>query len=274
MITFNDILRSASIDPAGVRLVRHEDASKGASRVYATWRQGASGRHLVEEYQQLQGREVFDVGDILASFAVTPRPRRDTVFIGLFRVLGVKSVAHATDPIYGHAFGPAFAYDIKGDPSLADYVGRLVIDWGAGTRSWVQRASRQDKPVLSIQEIEPPPWPGFAHFCVDIEDVPGLYPNWQEVLRTVKGIYLLVDVNTGDQYVGSAKGEENLLGRFMNYAVTGHGGNVELRGRKGARYRVSLLEVVDLSLPDQRIEAIEGVWKKKLMSREFGLNRN
>jgi len=60
----------------------------------------------------------------------------------------------------------------------------------------------------------------------------------------------------------------------MEYASNGHGGNVELRVRRGARYRVSLLEVVDMSLPDQRIEALEAVWKRKLMSREFGLNRN
>ena len=37
---------------------------------------------------------------------------------------------------------------------------------------------------------------------------------------------------------------------------------------------MSLLEVVDLSLPDQRIEEIEAIWKAKLMTREYGLNRN
>jgi hypothetical protein len=60
----------------------------------------------------------------------------------------------------------------------------------------------------------------------------------------------------------------------MEYATKGHGGNVELRARREARYRVSLLEVVDMSLPDKRIEALEAVWKSKLMSREFGLHRN
>ncbi len=60
----------------------------------------------------------------------------------------------------------------------------------------------------------------------------------------------------------------------MAYAQTGHGGNVELRRRKGARYQVGVLEVVNLALPDRRIEEIEAWWKHKLLSREFGLNRN
>ena len=80
--------------------------------------------------------------------------------------------------------------------------------------------------------------------------------------------------DSGEQYVGSAKGQESLLGRFLDYAETGHGGNVELRNRPTARYRVSLLEVVDLSLPDKRIEEIESIWKQKLMTRDHGLNAN
>ena len=274
MITFNDILRSEAIDPEAVRLVRHEDAGKGASRIYATWRQGDLGRRRFEEYQRGQSREVFKIGDLLASFCVTPKPRRDTVFVGLYRVNGVKEVTRAIDPIYGHTFGPAFRYDISRVSKLVDYIDRLVIDWGRGTRSWVQRAARQDKSVVSIVNTEPPPWPGFSRFIENVDDIPGLYPSWQEFLAKVKGIYLLVDHETGEQYVGSAKGDESLLGRFKSYAKDGHGGNVELRTRKGARYQVSLLEVVDPSLPDETIEYIESVWKTKLMTRKFGLNRN
>jgi hypothetical protein len=74
--------------------------------------------------------------------------------------------------------------------------------------------------------------------------------------------------------VGSAKGEESLLARFLDYAENGHGGNVELQNRPNARYRVSLLEVVDLSLPDKRIEEIESIWRDKLITREHGLNRS
>jgi hypothetical protein len=60
----------------------------------------------------------------------------------------------------------------------------------------------------------------------------------------------------------------------MAYARTGDGGNVELRRRKGARYQIGVLEVVNLALPDRRAEEIEAGWKHKLLTREFGLNRN
>lgn len=94
---------------------------------------------------------------------------------------------------------------------------------------------------------------------------------WQEVLKSVKGVYLLVCKETGKQYVGSAKGEESLWGRFLDYARTGHGGNVELRQRGSRQYRVTVLEVVN---SDTGIERVEEAWKQKLMSRKFGLNKN
>lgn len=44
---------------------------------------------------------------------------------------------------------------------LSDYAGHLIIDWGRGFRSWVQRADRQDKPVLEIRkEVREQPFPG------------------------------------------------------------------------------------------------------------------
>jgi hypothetical protein len=45
--------------------------------------------------------------------------------------------------------------------------------------------------------------------------------------------------------------------------------------RNGRRnYQVSVLEVVDKNTPDDTIEQIESYWKNKLLSRQFGLNRN
>jgi hypothetical protein len=63
----------------------------------------------------------------------------------------------------------------------------------------------------------------------------------------------------------------------MNYAAGGDGGDVALKAvaRDGRRnYQVSVLEVVDENTPDDAIEQIESYWKNKLLSREFGLNRN
>ncbi len=272
MITFNDILLAEGINPATVKLVRHQEGGRRGMIVYATSRQ-PDGRAKVEEYQSVQSRKVFEVGGLIASFIVTPRG--DTLFFGLYRVNGIDTCeAGHRDPIFGDDATGKNLYDLAYDDRLALYEGRLSIAWGGATRSWWQWAARQPKPVVAIREPDDPPFPGFASFVCDLENVPGLYTSWQAILRAVKGIYLLVDRETGEQYVGSAKGEESLLARWISYAQDGHGGNVGLRPRKGAKYQASVLQVFDITSPDQRIEEIESMWKQKLGTRVHGLNRN
>lgn len=74
MITFNDVLRSAGVDPAGVRLARHQDTRTPRRSIYATWK-SPGGPEQVEEYQAVQDRNRFEVGGFVASFLVTPPPR-------------------------------------------------------------------------------------------------------------------------------------------------------------------------------------------------------
>ena len=54
-------------------------------------------------------------------------------------------------------------------------------------------------------------------------------PSWQTALGNQKGVYLLIDSKTGKQYVGSAYGQDMLLGRWEQYIKTSHGGNKELK---------------------------------------------
>ena len=269
MLTFNTILRSEGVDPTKVRLVRHQDNRAIVSCTpYNLWRAG-DGR--LELYQRIQRREVFEIGSTLASFVATPAD--ETLFVGLYHVDGIGVAPPGTiDPVIQAERAGFHLYDIQRKELLSDYVGHLVIDWGKGFRSWVQRADRQDKPVLEIRkEMREQPFPGFTHFCWDIDQINAVPLRWQEVLKSVKGVYLLVCNETGKQYVGSAKGEESLWGRFLEYARTGHGGNVELRRRGSKGYQVTVLEVVN---SDTGIERVEEAWKKKLISRKFGLNKN
>jgi len=268
MLTFNTILREAGVDPKHVQLVRHQDNRMGRITPYNLWRAG-EGR--LDTYQQIQSRKVFSVGGLLASFVATPA--NDTLFVGLYSVDAIGKVSPGTiDPGTGtEPDAHCNYYDIKKDNRLADYVGHLVVDWGTGFRAWVQRAVSKDKNILEIRrEVKEEPFPGFPQFCWDIDQITAVPLSWQAVLKAVKGVYLLVCKETGQQYVGSAKGEESLWGRFLQYS-NGHGGNVELkrRGKKG--YQVSVLEIVN---SDHRIEQVEEAWKQKLMSRQFGLNRN
>ena len=273
MLTFNDLLELEGIDTARVRLVRHQDNRLGPGRMYEAWR---NNREAFEAYQSVQGRDVFGVGDLLASFVVTEA--RKTVFVGIYRVNHVGTCPPGSiDALLKHDVSGYVRYDLQLLEDLADYRDKVVIDWGAGARSWHQRATRQAKPVIEIAEQYEPRFPGFREFVRPVDEVPSLPNGWQQVLRSVKGVYVLVDVDSGQQYVGSAKGADSLLGRWMDYAAGGDGGDVGLKAaaRGGRRnYQVSVLEVVDASTPDDTIEQIESYWKNKLLSRRFGLNRN
>jgi hypothetical protein len=273
MLTFTDLLALEGIDTAHVRLVRHQDGRLGAGRLYGSWR---NDRDAFEDYQSVQSRDVFPVGDLLASFVVTDA--RKTVFVGMYRVVGVGTCPPASiDALLKQDVSGQFKYDLQLVDDLADYKDMVVIEWGAGTRTWIQRAANQPKPVIEIAQQYEPKFPGFRVFIRPVDEVPSLPSGWQQVLRSVKGVYLLVDVDSGQQYVGSAKGADSLLGRWLDYAAGGDGGDVALKAAAsdGPRnYQVSVLEVVDASTPDETIEQIESYWKSKLLSRRFGLNRN
>jgi len=213
---------------------------------------------------------VFDVGNLLATFVATPT--NDTLFIGLYRVDGIGIAPQGTiDPVLQAERGGLYLYDIHRQEQLSDYVGHLIVDWGKGKLAFVQRAGRRDKPILEIRkEVKEEPFPGFTYFCWDIDEIVSIPLTWQSVLKSVKGVYLLVCKETGKQYVGSAKGEESLWGRFLDYKRTGHGGHIELKRRGRHPYQVTILEVVN---SDAGIERVEEAWKKKLISVKFGLNK-
>lgn len=271
MLTFNDLLALEGIDPAKVRLVRHQDRRLGPGRLYSAWR---NDRDAFEAYQSAQSRNVFSAGDLLASFVVTEA--RKTVFVGMYRVQNVGTCPPGSiDRLLKTDVSGKFRYDLELLDALTGYQDMVVIDWGAGTRSWVQRAAKQPKAVVEIAQQYEPRFPGFREFVYSVDQVPSLPNGWQQVLRSVKGVYLLVDVDSGHQYVGSAKGADSLLGRWMSYASGGDGGNKGLKtaAKRGPRrYQVSVLEVVDENTPDTTIEQIESHWKNKLLTRRFGLN--
>lgn len=273
MLTFNDLLNLEGIDSARVRLVRHQDGRLGKGRLHEAWR---TDRQAFESYQSVQSKDRFPVGGLLASFVVTEALK--SVFVGIYQVNEVSTCAPGSiDVLLKHDISGHYRYDLELLNELEPYRNRVVIEWGPGVRSWVQRADNQPKPVVEIAEQFEPRFPGFREFVRPIAEIPTLPNGWQQVLRSVKGVYLLVDLDSGQQYVGSAKGADSLFGRWMEYAANGHGGNVHLRAAAAAgrpRYQVSVLEVVDENIPDTTIEQIESYWKNKLLSREFGLNDN
>jgi hypothetical protein len=195
MLTFNDLLALEQLDSTEIRLVRNQDGRLGRGRMYEAW---GNDRPAFETYLSVQSKDRFPVGGLLAEFVVTEAQK--TVFVGLYRVDGVhRWPAGSTDPLLNHDISGKFRYELTLRDELAGYQDRVVIDWGAGARSWVQRAANQAKPVIEIAEQFEPRFPGFREFVRPVSDIPTLPNGWQQVLRSVKGVYLLVDLDSGRQ---------------------------------------------------------------------------
>lgn len=272
MMGFHVFLAHAGLNPAEVKLVRHQDARyPGRPTPYQLW---CANDGRFDAYQRIQSRERFKHATHIASFVGTPL--NETLFVGLYEVGGWSSPPLGLrDPISGEDISKFYFYDLTLTPLLSEYHGRLIIDWGAGYRSWVQRAQHQDKPVLEIhRHTGEPPFPGFMEFREHLHRLATVPFAWRTALGAVGGVYLLACVNTGKLYVGAAYGEGGFWRRWEDYVATGHGGNMLMKELPTAEYQVSILEVASSSASPADVIAMESRWKAKLLTKAFGLNGN
>ena len=123
-------------------------------------------------------------------------------------------------------------------------------------------------------------FPGYDKVRVSWEELSRVITKegWKTALQNQKGVYLITDISNGKMYVGSAYGENMILGRWRSYVRTGHGGNVELKKinfehiKKNFEY--SILDIFKSTTDDQTILTRENWWKSVLKTREFGYNKN
>lgn len=275
-IGFNTLLKEAGLNLGDVRLLRHKDqrASKGRSP-YELWRDNRQQFELYQSTQSFENRSKLSA-PYWASFVVSPSD--ETMFVGLYSVK-YQGVINQDRPMPHmdeiDKAGSGDTYDLKLEKTLSDLIGRLIIDWGAGERAWIQRADRQNKQVDELRrEFKEPEFPGFLNFIEPLSKIEKLPKSWITALQSTKGVYLLTCPKTKEQYVGSATGESGFWQRWQDYVQNGHGGDVALKSRDASDYQVSILEVAGTALTAVDIIKMEVRWKLKLQSREMGLNRN
>lgn len=277
-LRFNMLLASEGIVPVDVRLLRHQTVGPRGRTPYGLWR---DDRAAFELYQSAQAadprRQAIFAAPYWASF-VTP-PDGETLFVGLYQTRRLGPAGpDLINPLTGQPASSAGPYDHYACtllPQMSDYIGRLFIRWGEGTRSWVQRADNQDKEIVALaREFSEPEFPGFSQLIQPLSEIETMPPSWKAVLRASRGVYLLACPRTREHYVGSAYGSDGFLGRWEAYVANSHGGNAALRIRDPSDYVVSVLEVAGSTATADNIIALEARWKQKLLSRDIGLNRN
>lgn len=113
------------------------------------------------------------------------------------------------------------------------------------------------------------------------EVVANKYSDYYKPLSAVKGVYMIIDGNTGKQYIGSAYGDEAIYSRWANYATTYHGGNLELiklYEECGEEYfnqfNFFILRILPKKTLVDDIIAAENYYKERYLTRKYGLNAN
>ena len=83
-----------------------------------------------------------------------------------------------------------------------------------------------------------------------------------------------MDKSSGEQYIGSAYGENGIWGRWQTYASDGHGGNLDLKNLDPQNFQFSILWETLKSTPIENVIRVESQFKENLGTRVHGLNNN
>ncbi|WP_179379161.1 GIY-YIG nuclease family protein [Jannaschia marina] len=165
-------------------------------------------------------------------------------------------------------------FDLRLTDFMAEMQGRLVIDVRL-TPNYVRLAEKLRAPVTAIHaesafDAAPPDWREMRPTAGMLGALP---ESWARRLAEWRGVYLIVDTADGKRYVGSAAGEENLLGRWRQHVTGEIGVTVGLRDRDPRRFRFSILERMSPDATPGEVSRREQTWMDRLETVRFGLNR-
>ncbi len=280
----NDILRKHDIDLSRTIVMRHRPDESGLRKilpwmvhehpsVFNAYQQAHSGA------QEEAMRKIAGNGWIASFFGFTPG---EAVFCGLYRIRGYQEInydrfwkipenlilrEHGLPEWVRKDLPKGLWFDLQLDTSCySEWIGKLVIGWPGGERSWWRRAEKNVFPVLRISGESNfaqgmPDWRQLVLPWKELDLIPA---SWKAALKEWRGIYLIRDMQDGLCYVGSAYGQTNLLGRWLEYAKNGDGGNKLLKLRQPDQFQFSILERLGPDLDPQDVVAVENSWKKRL----------
>ena len=279
ILYFSDVLRKVGLDPAKVKLIRHALTDKGFKSCY--------DKNMVLEYTRQQKSGFSKNYDYWCVF-ISGKGTLAKLF-ACYRVgNSVPDTPDAMPKDFPHPEwfqGENAYFDLEHIDLLKDYEGRLTIDWGNSARMWHQKGTTE-KPIVAIQADEKKVFSGFENLILTYDELkeivenPTIYEAWHTALSSVNAIYLIVDQETGKQYVGSAYGKDGLLGRWSCYVNSLHGNNKLMKElicaypERYHHFQFSILQILPKTVTDDEVIQTESLYKKKLLTVPFGMNDN
>jgi hypothetical protein len=289
MLDFNKLLELAAIAPNETLIVRHVPVEQSLRRVLP-WLV-VERPDLWLSYQRIQWRtleKAMTSARYIASF-IGQEPVNAT-FAGMYgigesKVLDLEGYRSFPGNSELEELGmtgrsgdmpDCLGFELEPLPHYLDWVGRLTITWPKPYQQWWRWGGRGEFPVATIEAESRfvrgmPDWKELVLRWTELGCLP---TTWKAALAQWRGVYLIYDTARGAGYVGSACGSENLLGRWTDYAKSGHGGNRDLRDSEPADLMFSILQLTSPDLEPVDVIALENSWKARLHTREFGLNAN
>lgn len=282
-IFLQDLLQINGIDPKDVLLIRHSLAYSDFRECYEIF---------LHEYTQIQPVKAKALSEHKYWMVFVSSGKTHALFHAMYAYKGKQ-------PLSEHKRIPDFprqemydeennaVYLLEETDLFSDMKKRLTIDWGKGAINWYNKGIHK-KPIVSIQTASFKRFPGYDKLLMPhdelaamVNDITGEYQEYKTALSAIKGVYLILNTATGEQYIGSASGDDGILGRWMAYAnLPFHGDNkklIELLASDRNAYKnfqFSLLQIFSKTATDKEILETEELFKKKLGSRVFGLNAN
>lgn len=293
IISIQDLLkgwnRNTEFDNANesrIKLVRHSSEVKPDSFIYkkyngSVYKLYSTDYALFKEWQSEQSDSKMKNVDYLVVFLA--EEGCECRFIGVYRNYGPKRAT-------GNGVSEYAIEEVEGFEGLKD---KVVIDWGKGTLSWMQnwQSTKNVRRIDQVNTGDDIPYfiryedviLSFSQLQKVVED-----KEWKSKLESLNCVYMILDKETGKQYVGVTykdmkPGVKNgILGRWTEYAKTGHGNNkllVALLAEKGISYadqnfQWTILETLPLNVTPKVAIDRESLYKKKFGTREHGYNEN
>ena len=273
-----------NVNESRIKLVRHSSDVQPDSFIYNKYKGSVYELYrtdyaLFKEWQSEQSDSKMKNVNYLVVFLA--EEGCECRFIGVYRNYGPKRAT-------GNGVSEYAIEEVEGFEGLKD---KVVIDWGKGTLSWMQnwQSTKNVRRIDQVNTGDDIPYfiryedviLSFSQLQKVVED-----KEWKSKLESLNCVYMILDKETGKQYVGVTyknmkPGIKNgILGRWTEYAKTGHGNNkllVALLAEKGISYadqnfQWTILETLPLNVTPKVAIDRESLYKKKFGTREHGYN--
>jgi hypothetical protein len=267
-ILLNEILRLDDLDNVKIRF---NLMFKGNWNPVEFFKNNDTDTLLSGQYWNYKRNRSYKVGQITIGFI---RLNDNNLWL-LFHIGRVTKDLNKFD-------GVGYEYEVLSE--YEKYFGRLIVKFKNKSQAMVRLATSVIN-ECEIDQILPDTFdndifPGYDNVRISWNSLSRVIAkeSWKTALQNQKGIYLITDISNGKMYVGSAYGENMILGRWRSYVKTGNGGNIELKKlgfehiKKNFEY--SILEIFKSTTDDGAIFTRENWWKDVLKTRAFGYNKN